>query len=117
MQGIYNINSISALGRKMDNLNTFNTNCQVSDSFVHHSDQANIIDNFQGNNNFQRPPYNPQYNPQNNLRWKNHPNLPHKNQNHVMPPPHWFAPQEKKFDLKGLLKSYINFSETKLKNQ
>ena len=34
-----------------------------------------------------------------------------------MPPPHRFHAQEKKFDLDELLKSYIDSSETRIKNQ
>ena len=62
--GNHNIDIISslsmqmeALNRKMDNLNAFNTDCQVSNSFVHYSDQANFVGDFQENHNFQEPPY------------------------------------------------------------
>lgn len=96
-RGIYENHSIDtisalsaqmeALGRKMDNLNAFHTDCQVSNSFIHYSDQANFVGDFQENNNFQEP---------------SHPG---------------FAPQEEHSDLEDLLKSYINSNETKLKNQ
>ena len=78
---------MEALGKKMDNLNAFHIDCQVSNSFVHYSDQANFIGDFQKNNNFQEPPH---------LR---------------------FAPQKKQSDLEDLLKSYINSNVTRLKNQ
>ena len=80
IQGIHSISTISsqieALSREMDNLNASsmqvqaltcnlcerahaNTDCQVGNSFVHSSDQANYVGNLQGQNNFQRPPVNP----------------------------------------------------------
>ena len=48
---------MEALGKKMDNLNAFHTDYQVSDSFIHYSNQANFIGDFQEHNNFQKPPY------------------------------------------------------------
>ena len=47
---------MEALNRKMDNLNACHTDYQVSNSFVHYSDQANFVDDFQENNNVQEPP-------------------------------------------------------------
>ena len=65
-----------------------NMECQVGNSFVQSSNQANFIGNFQGpqNINFQRHqnnPYSNTYKP----RWRNHVNLSYRNQNQVMPPP------------------------------
>ena len=77
---------IEALGIKIDNLNTFHTNFQVNDSFIHCSDQANFISDFQDNHNFQEP-------------------------SHL-----GFAPQEGDSDLEDLLKSYINSNEIRLRN-
>ena len=37
---------MEALGKKMDNLNAFHIDFQVSDSFIHYSDQANFIGDF-----------------------------------------------------------------------
>ena len=34
---------MEALDRKMDNLNTFHTDFQVSASFIHYSNQANLV--------------------------------------------------------------------------
>ena len=48
---------MEALGRKMDNLNAFHTDCQISDSFIHYSNQANFVGDFQEHNNFQKPSY------------------------------------------------------------
>ena len=66
IHGIHSIDVISALSvqieassRKIDKLNTFSIDYQVNDSFVHYSDQANFVGNFQGYNNFQGPHYNP----------------------------------------------------------
>ena len=73
---------MEALDRKMDNLNT---DFQVSNSFIHYSNQANFVGDFQENNNFQDP--------------------------HA-----GFAPQVEQSDLEGLLKSYIDSNETRLKN-
>ena len=39
----------------MDNLNAFHTDFQVSNSFIHYSNQANFVGDFQENNNFQKP--------------------------------------------------------------
>ena len=46
---------MEALGRKMNNLNAFHTDYQVSNSFVYYSDQANFVGDFQEHNNFQVP--------------------------------------------------------------
>ena len=46
------LEQIEALDRKMDNLNT---DFQVSNSFIHYSNQANFVGDFQENNNFQEP--------------------------------------------------------------
>ena len=37
---------MEALDRKMDNLNTCHTDFQVSDSFIHYSNQANFVGDF-----------------------------------------------------------------------
>ena len=81
------LEQMEALGRKMDNLNVFHTDCQVSNSFIHYSNQTNFVGDFQENRNFQEP---------------SHPGS---------------APQEKHSDLEDLLKSYISSNETRLKNQ
>ena len=51
--GNHSIDTISALSeqmealdRKMDNLNAFHTNFQVSNSFIHYSNQANFVGDF-----------------------------------------------------------------------
>ena len=96
--GNHNINTILALSEqiealsgKMDNLNSFHIDCQVSNSFsnsfIHYSDQANFVSDFQENCNFQEP-------------------------SHLE-----FAPQEEHSDLEDLLKSFINSNKTRLKNQ
>ena len=54
---------MEVLCRKMDNLKAFHTDCQVSNSFVHYSDQVNFVDDFQENNNVQEPPP-PEFAPQ-----------------------------------------------------
>ena len=46
---------MEALDRKIDNLNAFHIDYQVSKSFVHYSNQANFFGDFQENNNFQDP--------------------------------------------------------------
>ena len=38
---------MEAFGRKMDNLNVLHTDCQVSNSFIHYSNQANFVRDFQ----------------------------------------------------------------------
>ena len=78
---------MEALGKKMDNLNAFHIDCQVSNSFIHYSDQANFVGDFQEKRNFQEP-------------------------SHLE-----FASQEKHFDLEDFFKSYINSNETRLKNK
>ena len=45
---------MEALDKKMDNLNT---DFQVSNSFIHYSNQANFVGDFQEHNNFQEPPH------------------------------------------------------------
>ena len=77
---------MEALDRKMDNLNSFHTDFQVSASFIHYFDQANFVGDFQKNCNFQEPSHS------------------------------GFAPQEEHSDLEDLLKSYINSNETRLRN-
>ena len=44
---------MKALERKMDNLNVFHTDFQVSNSFIHYSNQVNFVSDFQKHNNFQ----------------------------------------------------------------
>ena len=51
--GNHNIDTIyalsaqmEALDRKMDNLNVFHTDFQVSNSFIHYSNQANFVGDF-----------------------------------------------------------------------
>ena len=95
--------------------------------------------NFQGGqNNFQRPMQNqfqnrsqnrfpkPQANPQNdpyaptyNPGWRQYPNFSYKNptQGSTQPPPGFQAPQEKKSDLKDLIRSYITSNEQKWTKQ
>ena len=54
---------METLGRKMDILIAFHTDFQVSDSFIHYSNQANFVGDFQENHNFQEPPH-PGFTPQ-----------------------------------------------------
>ena len=49
------LEQMEALDRKMNNLNAFHTNYQVSNSFVHYSNQANFVGDCQENNDFQDP--------------------------------------------------------------
>ena len=51
------LEQMEALDRKMDNLNAFHTDCQVNDSFIHYSNQANFVGDFQEHNNFQESPH------------------------------------------------------------
>ena len=61
IHGNHSIDTISALSEQMEALDRkmdkLNTDFQVSNSFIHYSNQANFVGDFQEHNNFQEPPH------------------------------------------------------------